>query len=165
MDFIEGLPTSNGKQVILVVVDRLSKYAHFIALAHPHTAINVAQLFLGSIFKLHEMPTSIVSDRDPIFLSEVWTEFFSLQGVALNKSSAYHPQSDDQTEIVNKALETYIRSMCSKQATTWAHWLSLAKWWYDTNYHSHNPIRGGVWPGTSLSLALLARGILFPHCG
>lgn len=89
LDFIEGLPSSAGKQVILVVVDRLSKYAHFMPLSHPYTALDVAQLFLDNIFKLHGMPNTITSDRDPLFLSKVWTEFFQLQGVALNKSTAF----------------------------------------------------------------------------
>lgn len=136
IDFVEGLPKSHGKQVIFVVVDRLSKYAHFLSLAHPYIAVDVAKLFLDSIFKLHGLPTTIVSDRDPIFLSEVWKEFFSLQGVALHKSSAYHPQTDGQTEIVNKVLETYLRCMCCEDASSWSQWLPLAEWWYNTNFHS-----------------------------
>lgn len=136
MDFVEGLPKSNGKRVILVIVDRLSKCAHFLALAHPYTALDVAQLFLDSVFKLHGLPSSITSDRDPIFISEVWSEFFTLQGVALNKSSAYHPQSDGQTEIVNKSLETYLRCTCSEQPEKWLHFLALAKWWYNTSMHT-----------------------------
>lgn len=71
MDFIEGLPSSHGKQVIFVVVDLLSKYAHFLNLSHPYTAIDVAKLFMDSIFRLHGLPSSIISDRDPIFLSDV----------------------------------------------------------------------------------------------
>lgn len=78
MDFIEGLPSSDNKTVILVAVDRLSKYAHFLALSHPYTASTVAQLFLDNIFRLHGMPNSIVSDRDPIFTSHFWKELFKL---------------------------------------------------------------------------------------
>lgn len=136
MDFIEGLPSSHGKQVIFVVVDRLSKYAHFIALSHPYTALDVAQAFLDNIFKLHGMPSTIVSDRDPVFLSSVWTDLFTLQGVSLNKSTAYHPQTDGQTEIVNKCLETYLRCMCTEKPSSWFKWLSLAEWWYNTHFHS-----------------------------
>ena len=78
MDFIEGLPSSNGKNTILVVVDRLSKFAHFLALAYPYTAKTVAKIFVDGVVKLHEMPQSIISDRDPVFLSHFWKEFFKL---------------------------------------------------------------------------------------
>ena len=78
MDFIEGLPKSWGKEVILVVVDRFSKAAHFVALSHPYTAEDVAQTYLDNIFKLHGWPQSIVSDRDSVFLSDFWQALFSI---------------------------------------------------------------------------------------
>ena len=96
MDFIEGLPKSRRKDVLLVVVDRLSKYAHFLALAHPFSA--VAQVYFEHIFKLNGLPKTIVTDR--IFLSKFWEKLFSLLKVSLHMSSAYHPQSDGQTEVV-----------------------------------------------------------------
>lgn len=136
MDFIEGLPLSQERKVILVVVDRLSKYAHLLALSHPYTAISVAQIFLDQIYRLHGMPQSIVSDTDVIFLSNFWKELFRMQKVKLNMSTSYHPQSDEQTEVVNRCIEDYLRCMVSDQPRNWCAWLPLAEYWYNTNYHS-----------------------------
>jgi len=94
LDFVEGLPKSRGKDTILVIVDRLSKYAHFFALSHPFIAAEVAQVYFEQVFKLHGIPKTIVSDRDKIFISNFWTELFKFQQVALHKSTAYHPQTD-----------------------------------------------------------------------
>lgn len=104
MDFIGGLPKVKGKDTIFVVVDRLTKYAHFMVLGHPFSAKDVAQVFLDNVYKLHGCPTSIISDRDPVFLSSFWTEFLHLQGVEAKLSTAYHPQTDGQTEVVNRCL-------------------------------------------------------------
>ncbi|KAJ1703435.1 hypothetical protein LUZ63_003214 [Rhynchospora breviuscula] len=81
MDFITGLPKYEGKEVILVIVDRLTKYAHFLSLSHPFKASTVAQLFLDNVYKLHGLPTDIVSDRDPIFTSQFWKELLNKIGV------------------------------------------------------------------------------------
>nr|KYP41560.1 Transposon Ty3-I Gag-Pol polyprotein [Cajanus cajan] len=81
MDFVEGLPNSFGKQVIFVVVDRLSKEAHFMALSHPYSAVDVSQSFLDHVFKLHGFPDSITSDRDSIFISQFWQDLMDFQGV------------------------------------------------------------------------------------
>lgn len=136
MDFIEGLPKSKGKEVIWVVVDRLTKYAHFIELTHPYSAMDIAKLFMEHIFKLHGMPEDIVSDRDPVFTSKLWQELFAIQGVTLNTSTAYHPQSDGQTEVVHTCLETYLRCYCSDSPKDWAQYLAFAEWWYNTTFHT-----------------------------
>lgn len=136
LDFIEGLPPSAGKHCILVVIDRLSKNSHFLALSHPYTALDVAKVYLNEVFHLHGMPKDITSDRDPMFLSEVWIEMFRVHGVDLKYSTAYHPQSDGKTEVTNKTLETYLRYMTSDAPQTWSDWLPLAEWWYNTTYHT-----------------------------
>jgi hypothetical protein len=109
MDFIEKLPSSQGYDTILVVVDKFSKYAHFMALKHPFSALSVAQLFINNVYKLHGMPTAIISDRDKVFTSKLWQQLFKLANTTLNLSSAHHPQTDGQTERVNQCVETYLR--------------------------------------------------------
>lgn len=136
MDFIDGLPPSQGKNAILVVVDRLSKYGHFIAVAHPYTASQIAEIFMREVFRLHGMPRSIVSDRDPIFISHFWAAFFKLQGTKLCRSSAYHPQTDGQTEVVNRSVEHYLRCFVADKPSSWCSLLHWAEWWYNSTYHS-----------------------------
>uniref|UniRef100_A0A2N9GRJ2 Integrase catalytic domain-containing protein n=1 Tax=Fagus sylvatica TaxID=28930 RepID=A0A2N9GRJ2_FAGSY len=115
MDFVEGLPKSNKQDVILVVVERITKYVHFIPLAHPYIVAKVSTLFLQHVFKLHGMPTSIVSDRDTAFTSLFWEELFRKQGIELAMSSAYHPQSDGQTKVVNKSLKHYLKAFAANK--------------------------------------------------
>jgi hypothetical protein len=136
MDFIEGLPRSANADSILVVVDKFSRYAHFIPLLHPYTAFKVAQSFMSSVYKLHGMPEAIISDRDRIFTSSLWQELFKLAGTHLQMGSAYHPQSDGQTERVNQCLETYLRCFVHACPSKWSMWLSLAEFWYNTSFHS-----------------------------
>lgn len=136
LDFIEGLPKSANVDTILVVIDTFSKYAHFLPLSHPFTAFKVAQLFLDSVYKLHGMPTSIISDRDRVFTSHLWQDLFRLSGTTLKMSSSYHPQTDGQTERINQCLETFLRSFVHACPSKWSSWLSLAEYWYNTSFHS-----------------------------
>ena len=131
-----SLPKAGKTFVIMVVVDRLSKYVHFFPLPHPFTPELITQVFLDHIFKLHGMPTSIVSNRDPTFTSTFWQELFKLQGTQLNMSTTYHPWSDGQTKVVNKCLETYLRCFSSYKQHQWVQWIPLAEWWYNTFYHT-----------------------------
>lgn len=111
MDFVEGFPKVHGKSAILTVVDRFSKYTHFLALAHPYTASSVARIFFDEVVRLHGMPSSIVSDRDPIFTSNFWTELFHLASVKLHINSAFRPQTDGQTKVVNRIITMYLRCL------------------------------------------------------
>jgi hypothetical protein len=136
LDFFTILPKSGNKSIIMVVVDLLSKYTHFCALQHLFTTSMMAQIFMDQVFKLHGTSHFIVSDHDPTFTSNFWQELFNIQGTELHLNRAYHPQTDGQTEVVNKCLETYLRCFSSKKKNQWAQWLPLAEWWYNTSYHT-----------------------------
>lgn len=136
MDFIEGLPKSKGKDCILVVVDRFTKYGHFLPLAHPFSAPVIAKVFFDNIYKLHGLPESIVTDRDKIFTSHFWQELFKISKVSLCMSSSYHPQSDGQIERVNQCLETFLRCFVNACPTKWMDWLSSVEFWYNTSPHT-----------------------------
>ena len=118
------------------MVDRLSKYAHFLPLSHRFTAAGVTQVYVEHIYKLHGLPRTIVSDRDMVFLSRFWTKLFSLQRVALHMSTSYNPQTDGQTEVVNRCLETFLRCMTGERPTEWVLWLPLVEWRCNSNRHS-----------------------------
>lgn len=139
LDFVEGLPKSNGFDVILVVIDKLTKYAHFLLLKHPFTVAQVAQVFLDGIYKMHCLPHCIISDRDKVFTSALWQELFKLTDTQLMMSSAYHPQTDGQTKRLNQCLEAFLR--CSTHATPaqCCKWLPLAEYWYNMSHHSALP--------------------------
>lgn len=96
--------------MILVVVGRFTKYAHFIPVKHPYTTKSIAALVFDNVVKLHGLPQSVLSDRDKIFTCCLWTELFSMVGTKLLISSAYHPQNNGQTERVNQCLKMYL--MC-----------------------------------------------------
>lgn len=119
LDFITGLPAFQGHTVILVIVDRFSKGIHLGMLPTRHTAYTVAVLFMDLVGKLHGMPRSLVSDRDLLFLSRFWQELFRLSGTKLRLSSAYHPQSDGQTEVLNRVIEQYLRAFVHKKSSSW----------------------------------------------
>jgi len=118
MDFIEWLPNSQGKSVLLVMVDHFSMLAHLLPIAHPYTVVSVACLFFDNIFELHGLPETIEwswCNVHKIF----WTKLFRLSGTKLAFSSACNPQSDIQTEVVNRTIEMYLRCFTSDRPHRW----------------------------------------------
>src|SRR5271157_4336013 len=131
MDYIVELPLSDGFDAILVCVDRLTKMTHFCPTTTKVTAEDTAQLYLQYVFKHHGLPDDIVSDRGAQFTSRFATRLLHLCKIHSNKSTAFHPQSDGQTERVNQVLEQYLRIFCDYQQDDWYQLLPLAEFVYN----------------------------------
>ncbi|KAI7102875.1 hypothetical protein KC324_g20825, partial [Hortaea werneckii] len=127
MDFITYLPTCQGFDAILVVVDRLTKLRHYIPCRTTDGAEEVARLFTQNIFRLHGRPIDIVSDRDAKFMSDFWKHLSHRLKIKSSPSTAYHPQTDGQTERMNAILEGHLRSYVSYLQDDWVEWLPLAE--------------------------------------
>jgi transposase InsO family protein len=136
LDFVEALPRVRDKTVILTVVDRFSKYAHFIPLAHPYSAESVAQAFFADIVRLHGVPQSLVTDRDPVFTSTFWRELMRLVGAKMHMTTAFHPQSDGQSEAVNRVIIMYLLCFTGDRPRQWLRWLPWAEYTFNTAYQS-----------------------------
>ena len=137
MDFITHLPvTKAGFDAIFVVVDRLSKMAHFIPAKTTDTAADSAMRFFASIYRLHGLPNEIVSDRDPKFTGHFWRTLCDSLQVKLSMSTAYHPQSDGQTERTNRTLEQYLRNYVNYKQDDWDALLVTAEFAYNNAVHT-----------------------------
>src|SRR5882724_5881337 len=136
MDFIEGLPLSNGHDTILVVVCHLTKMALFIPTFHDIDAEDLAHIFLSQVFAKHGTPTDIISDQGKHFISQFWWSLCQLLGIKANLSTAYHPETDGQTKWVNQILEQYLWVYINYQQDDWVNLLPLAEFAYNNTSHS-----------------------------
>ena len=137
MDFVLGLPRiQKGYNSIWVIVDRLTKSTHFLLVKSTYNMDQYAQQYIKEIVRLHGVPVSIVSDRDPKFTSTFWKSLHSAMGTKLAFSTAFHPQSDGQSERVIQILEDMLRAYVLDFQGSWDVKLPLVKFTYNNNYQS-----------------------------
>ena len=136
VDFITKLPVVAGKNAVLVVCDRLSKMTHFVATTEGTSVEGLARLFWDNVWKLHGLPESVVSDRGPQFAAELTKELNWMLGVETKLSTAFHPQTDGQTERMNQELEQYLRLFVEHRQKDWPEWLALAEFAVNNKTHT-----------------------------
>ena len=136
VNLITELPQSHGYDSILVAVDRLSKWAHFIATPSDITSLGVARLFRDGVWKLHGLPEEVISDRGPQFVSNFMRRLSEILGIKVAALMAYHPQTDGQTKHVNQEVEQFLRLFVNQRQDDWYNWLSIAKFAYNDRVHA-----------------------------
>ncbi len=137
MDFVTDLPPSNnGHDAILVFVDKLTKMAHFVPTTKSCDARTAARLLIDNVVRLHGVPRVLVSDRDPRFRSTIYQTLIAQLGIKHGFSTAYHPQTDGQTERVNQVMEDYLRHYVNAEQSNWEDLLSMAEFAYNNAFHS-----------------------------
>jgi len=138
-DFITDLPESDGATMILVVVNRFTKMAHFIPIKKKDSP-TVARAYLENVWKYHGFPEDVVSARDSTFTGSFFTDLYNYLGIKRSMSTAYHPQTDGQTERINQVIEAYLRSYCNYEPNDWASMLAMAEYAYNNSKHSTTKI-------------------------
>ncbi|WVZ54712.1 hypothetical protein U9M48_005470 [Paspalum notatum var. saurae] len=147
MDFIVGLPrTPKGNDSIWVIVDRLTKSTHFIPVKASFSTPKLAELYVQNVLRLHGVPLSIVSDRGPQFTAQFWKSLHKVMGTKLDYSTAYHPQTDGQTERVNQLLEDLLRACVLTYGPNWEDSLPFAEFSYNNSYQASVHARGKLAP-------------------
>jgi len=131
MDFITTLPTSNGKDTLWVIIDRLTKMGHFVACQGTMDPEDLADYFLQQVIRPHGLRSSIVSDRGSLFASDFWKRVTEALGISGNLSTAFHPQMDGQTERANATLAQYLQAYCNYQQDEWERLLPIAEFCYN----------------------------------
>uniref|UniRef100_A0A8C9TML8 Gypsy retrotransposon integrase-like protein 1 n=1 Tax=Scleropages formosus TaxID=113540 RepID=A0A8C9TML8_SCLFO len=136
LDFLVDLPTSEGKTVILTVVDRFSKVCRLVPLLKLPTALEVAEITFEQVFQLYRLPEDIVTDWGPQFTSRVWKAFWRRLGVMVSLTSGYHPQANGQVERLQQDVPHYLQAYCFQRPHHWAHYLSWAEYAHNSSIHS-----------------------------
>jgi hypothetical protein len=141
LDFITGLPkTQKQNDSIMVVIDKLSKSAHFIPVKSTFKAINIAEIFMKEIFRLHGIPKMVISDRDVKFTSTFWKELFAGLNTNLNFSTSYHPQTDGQTERTNQIIEDMLHMYVRTKPNKWEDYIHLVEFAYNNGYQTSSKL-------------------------
>ncbi|KAK7879248.1 hypothetical protein WMY93_033967 [Mugilogobius chulae] len=155
LDFVTGLPNSDGNTAILTIVDRFSKAVHFVPLPKLPSSTETAHLLVLHVYRLHGIPADIVSDRGPQFTSQVWKAFSQAMGTSVSLSSRYHPQSNGQTERANQDLESALRCVTARNPATWSSYLP----WVE---YAHNSLVSSATGMTPFMASLGFQPPLFP---
>ena len=136
VDFITKLPMSKGHDLILVICDRFLKMSHFVVTTEKTTVEGLARLFRDNVWKLHGLPESVILDREPQFAAGLTKELNKMLEIETKLSTAYHPETDGQTERTNQELEQYLRIYINHRQNNWSEWLVTAEFTFNNKVHT-----------------------------